>query len=214
MSFQKYLTEELESPNMRMGRCNVWFDRAKGGFEIYFKVGGTTYSCIAESEGTEYDDGAWKLQLRKKWLGNTETIEETKEVENAFVEALSEWVELKNPTKFYWRASEKYPAYNNIAKALAKKIKDYNFIDESAITEDRDKNYDVSNDEGEEKIYNRFIFTREELKEDQTSMEMAYTKLNDNEETFDVYEKPEDIKTNPDHMTYQKSDKLDKEGGY
>ena len=201
------------------GRANVYFDEAKGSFEVYFKVDGITYSFIAESNGTSYDDTVWKIQMRKKWAGNTEAIEDTKDVENAFVEAMNEWVELKNPTTFWWVASEKFPAYNNIAKTLAKKIKEYNFIDESAILEEQepkdksDLEYDFDGVEEENK-YKRFIFTRDEIKEDFTSEEMANRKLESNEETFDTYEEPEDVKTNKDFTTFVKNDKLDKEAGY
>lgn len=219
MSFQKYLTEELESPYMRMGRSNVWYDPDKGDFECYFKVNGITYSVLGESEGGTYDDEKWKLQLRKKWSGNTEMVEDTKEVESAFIEAITEWVEMKNPTTFWWIASEKFPAYNNIAEALSKKFKNYNFINEAAITEETETKekdeleYDYDNVK-EEKKYKRLIFTRHEIKEDVTAEEMSNKELDSNEETFDTFKEPEDIVTNKDHLTYEKNDKLDKEGGY
>ncbi|MEM4261202.1 MAG: hypothetical protein QXG00_08210 [Candidatus Woesearchaeota archaeon] len=212
MGIINFLKEDLESPNMMMGRSNIWFDRARGGYEVYFKVNGITYSFLAESEGTEYEDGIWKIQLRKKWEGNTEMVEDTPEVQNAFIEAMTDWVALKNPTAFWWISSEKYPSYNNIAKALSKKLKEYQFIDETTIDESV---YDVE-EKAPEILYKRFIFTKVPIKETFTDPKEWYEKkLDNNEKTFDVYKNPEDIKPNPEHTTpFPKTGKLDKGVNY
>ena len=198
MSIFKYLKEDLESQQVFAGRSNIWYDKNKGSYEVYFKQKGTTYSFIAESEGTEYDDGTWKIQLRKKWAGNTEMIEDTKELQEAFTEAMMQWVELKNPTTFWWLESQKFPAYNNIAKALSKKLKEYNFIDETAVQEET---YDVV-ERSPEQPYKRFIFTREEIKEDiNTTEEWFNKKMDEFSKTTGIYEPVEEIKTNPEHTT-------------
>lgn len=213
-NFIKYLKEELESPNFQMGRSNIWFDRAKGSFEVYFKVNGITYSFFAESEGTEYEDGVWKIQFRKKWNGNTEDIEDNDEVRKAFIEAILEWVKLKNPNTFYWISSELYPIYNNIAKELSRKLKNYNFIDETQQPEE-EETYDVV-ERKPENLYKRFIFTKTETKETLTDPEEWYEKkLDNNEKVFKVYEPVKDIKPNPLHTTpFSKTSKLDKDFNY
>ena len=129
MSILQFLKEDLDSPKIMAGRSNVYFDEAKGSYEVFFKgKDGTTYQFLAISENISYDDTAWKLQMSRKIQGDTEMIPE-EEAEN-YIEAINEWVKCCNPTTFYWISSEKYTAYNTIASKLSKKIKEYNFIDE------------------------------------------------------------------------------------
>jgi len=206
MSLLKCLKEELESAKIMAGRSNIFWDEAKGSYECFFKgKDGNTYQFLAVSENETYDDTNWKISMSRKTQGDTETISE--EVENDFVEAISEWVNLRNPTSFFFLSSELYPAYNNIANSLSKKIKEYNFIDESKQTHE-DMKYDVI-EEAPETLVKRFIFTKTEPKEE-LDKEYWEQKLDDNAKTFDKFTKPEEIKPNSDFQNpMSKSNKLD-----
>lgn len=211
MSIFQYLNETLKSPRVMAGRANCYFDEARGSFQVWFKaIDGDTYQFTATSENYTWDDNVWKVQMSKKIAGDTEAISE--DVVKDFVEAITEWAKLRNPTTFWWVSSEQYPAYNSIAKALSKKLKEYNFIDETDV--EPETKYDVVED-APEHMYKRFIFTQQEPKEVIDSMEATNKKLDKNEETFDVYEEPEEIKPNKDHTTpFAKDGKLDKKIGY
>jgi hypothetical protein len=145
--------------------------------------------------------------MSRKIQGDTETIPET-EVEN-FVEAIGDWAKYCNPTTFYFIKSELFHSYNKIAESLSKKLKEYNFIDESKETHE-DQKFDVI-EEAPETEYKRFIFTKTEFKEMVNTEDWLEKKLDDNYKTFGIYEEPEEIKPNEDHTTpFSKNGKLDK----
>jgi len=208
MSLMKYLKEELQSSRIMAGRTNCYFDEAKGSYQVFYKgKDGTTYQFTAISENETYDDTVWKLSLSRKIQGDTEMIPE-EEVEN-FTEAITDWVNNSNPTSFYFIWSEKYPAYNKIAEKLSKKLKEYNFIDESKQTHE-DQKYDVI-EETPETQYKRFIFTRHEIKEELKPEDWFEKKMDEFSKTTGIYEPVEDIKTNKEHTTpFAKNGKLDK----
>jgi hypothetical protein len=204
----KYLREDLEAYKVMAGRSTIVWEESKMGWEAWFKgPDGITYSFLAESTGDTYQDDMWKLQLRRKAASNTEDIPDTKEMVESFSEAIMDWVNLRNPSSFFWIRSEKYESYNNIAKALSKKLKEYYFIDESILEEIK---FDVI-ENAEENKYKRFIFTKTEPKAELKPEDWVEKKLDEFSKTTGVYEEPSEIKPDPDHTTpFNKNGKLDK----
>jgi hypothetical protein len=204
MSFINYLKEDLQTANiMAASKAMYQSDNMmKGNYNTYFKIKDTTYSFQACTYAQdEYDDSHWHIQMATKLAGNTEAIPEDKDVIKGFVEALDIWVKDADPRSFSWNASTLYPAYNKIAEEVSKKMKGYNFVNETL--EEKEELADGIKREGNP--VGRFIFSKSEPKEYVEKPEDWFEKKTEaDKDTFEKYEKPTEVKPPKNFMTYLK----------
>jgi len=202
MGFISQLSEKLEAQKI--------YDGMLGKYETRFKVEGLEYAFLATSVGGNYDDNTeWMLEFENIKSHRIGVGDGDKKVIAAFKEAVGQWVKERNPHCFYTYGSHIEPI-QKIIEAVKKVAKGYNLDDSTADVKYEDGSIKEGNPVGKIK------WTKMVQEDDLTSEDKANTKMDKNEEVFDVYEEPQDIKTDKAHMSgTSKSDKLDKnEGSY
>lgn len=196
MGFLNVLIEKLDSQATYQG--------LSGKFETRFTVEGVDYALVATTtagDGSEVGN-LWMLEFENLLTHRIGRNDNNPKLPQAFAEAVDQFVKERSPYSFFTFGSSE-ESLQKVLESVKKKVKKYNVVDDTLDKKNEDTNEVVQGNP-----VGRILFTKT-VSEETTSEEKANTK---NDKLDTRYEEPKDIKTNKTHMTFPKSDKLDKKG--